>query len=79
MEFLLLWADNLDDAVGAVRHLAPKLFGLLLAMALFTLTGIALVRTPHVALAAIGLILSTALVENVRRRKHEQLRAEHRG
>ncbi len=25
MEFLLLWADNLDDALGALRHLAPKI------------------------------------------------------
>ena len=69
MEFLLLWADNFDDAIGAVRHLAPKLLGLLLAIALFALTGIALVIAPHALLAAVGLVLSAALVEAVRRRK----------
>ncbi len=69
MEFLLLWADNLDDALGAVRHLAPKLIGLLLAIALFAMTGIALILAPHALLAATGLILSAALVEGVRRKR----------
>ena len=35
MEFLLLWADNLDDALGALRHLAPKILRFLIAFALF--------------------------------------------
>ena len=35
MEFLLLWVDDLDDALGALRHLAPKILGFLFAVALF--------------------------------------------
>lgn len=69
MEFLLLWADNLDDAVGALRHLAPKILGLLAAFALFALTGFALVLAPQATLAVIGLVLSAALVEHLRRRR----------
>ena len=71
MEFLLLWVDNLDDHVHAIRHLAPKIFGLLLAISLFVLTGIALVRAPHVGLAAIGLVLSATLIEMKRRKAQE--------
>jgi hypothetical protein len=69
MEFLLLWADDLDDAFGAARHLAPKLFGLLAAMALFAATGFALVLAPQITLLAIAVVLSAALVEIVRRRR----------
>ena len=72
MEFLLLWVDNLDDSVHALRHLAPKIFGLLLALSLFVLTGIALVRAPHVGLAAIGLVMSATLIE-VKRRKAQEI------
>lgn len=56
MEFLLLWADNIDDAIGILRHFAPKILGLLAAVSLFTLTGIALVHAPQLALAAINLV-----------------------
>ena len=35
MEFLLLWVDDLDDAIGALRHLAPKILGFLFAAGLF--------------------------------------------
>ena len=76
MEFLLLWVDNLDDHVHALRHLAPKIFGLLLALSLFVLTGIALVRAPHVGLAAIGLVLSATLIEVKRRKAQEVVRSE---
>ena len=69
MEFLLLWADNIDDAVCAVRHLAPKILSVIAAFALFVLTGFALLLAPHVALAIIGLVLSASLVEHVRRRR----------
>jgi hypothetical protein len=78
MEFLLLWADNFDDAFGAMRHLAPKIIGLLAAVSLFALTGIALIRTPHVTLAAIGLVLSASLFEALRRRR-AQLDLQNRG
>jgi hypothetical protein len=76
MEFLLLWVDNLDDHVHALRHPAPKIFGLLLAISLFVLTGIALVRAPHVGLAAIGLVLSATLIEVKRRKAQEMARGE---
>lgn len=69
MEFLLLWADNLDDAMGAARHLAPKVIGFLIAVALFTATGLALVFAPHATLAASAVVLSASLIEIVRRRR----------
>ena len=69
MEFLLLWADNVDDAVGAARHLAPKILSFLAAFALFVLTGFALLLAPHATLALLGLVLSASLVEQVRRRR----------
>lgn len=46
MEFLLLWVDELDDALGALRHLAPRIAGFLTALALFAATGCALVLAP---------------------------------
>ncbi|MBM0107616.1 hypothetical protein JM946_22975 [Steroidobacter sp. S1-65] len=69
MEFLLLWADNLDDALGAVRHLAPKILSFLAAFALFALTGFALMLAPEATLAVIGLMLSVPLLEHLRRRR----------
>jgi hypothetical protein len=68
MEFLLLWADELDDALAVLRHYAPRILGLLLALALFAATGFALVFAPHVTLAAFAVILSAALFEALRRR-----------
>ena len=69
MEFLLLWADNLDDALGALRHLAPKILGFIAAFALFACTGFALVLAPEAALGVIGLVMSATLIEGVRRRR----------
>ena len=69
MEFLLLWVDDLDDAVHALRHLAPKIAGFLLAVALFALTGFALVLAPQVTLAVLGVTSSVVLVEMVRQRR----------
>lgn len=69
MEFLLLWIDDLDDALGALRHLAPKIAGFCLALALFALTGIALVFAPHTTLAILGLVLSASLFEFARQRR----------
>lgn len=71
MEIFLLWADNFDDAVHAARHLAPKLLGLLFAISLFVLTGFALIRSPHITLGCIGLVLSACLLEAVRRRRSQ--------
>jgi len=69
MEFLLLWADNLDDALGALRHLAPKILGFIAAFALFAATGFALALAPEAALGLIGLVMSASLIEGVRRRR----------
>lgn len=69
MEFLLLWADELDDAIGALRHLAPRLLGLAVALLLFAATGFALVLAPDVALATLTVLLSGSLLESLRRRR----------
>jgi hypothetical protein len=69
MEFLLLWADDLDDAMGALRHLFPRLLGLFLALGLFAATGLALLTAPHLTLAALAVVLSASLFETVRRRR----------
>ena len=68
MEFLLLWADNLDDAIGALRHLAPKILGFFCALALFAGTGFALILAPQVTLAVLAVTLSAGLIEAARRR-----------
>ena len=73
MEFLLLWADNLDDAVGALRHLAPKLIGFLFALALFAGTCFALILTPHITLALLAVSIAAAVVEVARRRRRSAL------
>lgn len=42
MEFLLLWADEIDDALGAARHLGRKIFGALAAIAMLAAAGFGL-------------------------------------
>lgn len=69
MEFLLLWIDELDDVLGALRHMAPKIAGFCLALALFALTGVALVFAPHTTLAILGVVLSASLIEFARQRR----------
>jgi hypothetical protein len=69
MEFLLLWADELDDALAVLRHYAPRILGLVVALGLFAATGFALVYAPHVTLGAFGVILSATLLEALRRRR----------
>jgi hypothetical protein len=73
MEFLLLWADDLDDAIGALRHLAPKFIGLLFALALFAATCFALILTPHLTLALLAVSIAAAIVEVARRRRRAPL------
>ncbi len=68
MEFLLLWADELDDAMAVLRHYAARILGLLVAIALFAATGFALMLAPHVTLAVFAVVLSATLFEAVRRR-----------
>lgn len=68
MEFMLLWMDNLDDALCALRHLAPKILGLLFAAALFAATGFALVVSTQLTLSILAVTSSVALIEHSRRR-----------
>jgi hypothetical protein len=68
MEFLLQWADELDDAMAVLRHYAPRILGLLVALALFAATGFALMYAPHVTLAVFAVVLSATLFEALRRR-----------
>jgi hypothetical protein len=69
MEFLLQWADELDDALAVLRHYAPRILGLLVALALFAATGFALMLAPGVTLGAFWVILSATLFETLRRRR----------
>lgn len=77
MEFLLLWIDDLDDALGALRHLAPRILGFLAAAALFAATGVALAFAPHIALTLIAIVLSASLLEAVRRRRLRAVAQSH--
>ncbi len=69
MEFMLQWADDLDDALGVLRHYAPRVLGLLIALTLFAATGFALLHAPQAALAGLALLLSVTLIELLRRRR----------
>lgn len=74
MEILLLWADDLDDAIGALRHYGPRIMGLLSALALFVATGIGLLLAPALVLAAVA---GCAALTEVARRRRLRVRAEH--
>jgi hypothetical protein len=69
MEFLLLWADELDDALAVLRHYAPRILGLLAALALFAATGCFLILAPQVTLVVFAVVLSATLFEALRRRR----------
>ena len=69
MEFLLLWADELDDAMAVLRHYAPRILGLIAALLLFAATGFALILAPHVTLVVFAVVFSTPLFETLRRRR----------
>lgn len=69
MEILLLWVDELDDAVGALRHLTPKILGFLFAISLFVGTALAFSLAPQATLGVVAFVLSASLVEAVRRKK----------
>ncbi|MET0986477.1 MAG: hypothetical protein ABW034_13835 [Steroidobacteraceae bacterium] len=68
MEDLLLALDELDDAVAAARHLAPRLLGFLAALVLFALTVLGFLILPKVTLAAAAVLLSIVLIDRVGRR-----------
>jgi hypothetical protein len=67
MEFLLLWVDELDDAIGALRHLAPQIFRFLAATAMFVATGAAVVLAPQVTLSVAAIVCGASLLEVARR------------
>ena len=69
MEFLLLWADELDDALAVLRHYAPRILGLIAALLLFAATGFALILAPHVTLVVFAVVFSATLFETLRRRR----------
>lgn len=79
MEFLLQWADDLDDAMHALRHLLPSIVGFLVALALFAATGAALVLAPHVAVPVAAVGASASLFEMARRRRVRAARDSHSG
>jgi len=69
MEFMLLWWDNLDDALYAMRHLAPSILGFIVAIALFVATAVALVVSPQTTLGILAVTASVSLLDSVRRRR----------
>lgn len=69
MEFLLLWMDELDDAISTLRHLLPSIVGLLVAVVLFIATGVALMLAPQIVVPLAAVALSASLLEMARRRR----------
>ena len=69
MEFLLLWADELDDALGALRHLWPQIVDFMIATLLFAVTGFGLVLATETTLIGVTVLLSAMLLEVVRQRR----------
>ena len=69
MEFLLLWADDLDDALGALRHLWPQIVDFLIAALLFATTGFGLVLATQTTLLGVVVLLSATLLELLRQRR----------
>ncbi len=75
MEFMLLWMDNLDDALCALRHLAPKIVGFLFATALFAATGFALIVSTQLTLTILALTSSVVFIDQARRRRLQALQS----
>jgi hypothetical protein len=69
MEFLLLWADELDDALGALRHLWPQIVDFMIATLLFATTGFGLVLATETTLIGAIVLLSATLLELLRQRR----------
>ncbi len=72
MEFLLLWVDELDDAVGTLRHLIPRILGFLFATIAFLGAALAFSLAPHAAFGIAAVGLSVSLFEVARRRRARQ-------
>ncbi len=46
MEFLLQWADDLDDALSALGHMAPRVTGAIIGLVMLVASTLALVLLP---------------------------------
>lgn len=62
MEFLLQWADDLDDALSALGHMAPRVTGVIIGAVMLVASILALVLLPAApALAVIAALLCLSL------------------
>lgn len=66
MEIFLLLLDELDDAAATARLLLPRVVGFLLAIGLFVLSIAAVLRWPHLAIAALLLGLPVVVLPALR-------------
>lgn len=69
MEVFLLLLDELDDVAGVIRHVWRRVFGFMLAAALFCATGWVVLHQPLLSAIGVAAVLSFALLDLVRRRK----------
>jgi hypothetical protein len=69
MEFLLLWADDLDDVLGALRHLWPQVVDFFAATLLFAMTGFGLMLATQATVAAGAVLCAAGLMELLRQRR----------
>jgi len=69
MEFLLRWADDLDDALGALRHLWPQVVDFITATLLFVMTGFSLMIATQATALALAVLLAAVLLEVLRQRR----------
>lgn len=46
MEFLLQWADDLDDALSALGHMAPRVTGAIIGVVMLVASVLSLVLLP---------------------------------
>jgi hydrogenase/urease accessory protein HupE len=72
MEFLLLWADNLDDVLGALRHLWPQVVDFFTATLLFAMTGFGLMLATQATVAAVAVLSAAGLMQLLRQRHHRR-------
>ena len=73
MEFLLLWADDLDDVLGALRHLWPQVVDFITATLLFVTTVFGLMLATQATVFAVVALLAAAMLEMSRRRTQRRL------
>ena len=69
MEFLLLWADDLDDVLGALRHLWPQVVDFITATLLFVMTGFGLMLATQATVFAVATLVAGTMLEVSRQRR----------